>query len=65
MKPLKRSEIKRYRQTGEPVDKAGGYEIQGFGSGFAARLEGSYSGVVGLPMFEARELLATAGINWL
>jgi len=65
MKPLARWEMERYWATGEPEDKAGGYAIQGIGSGFIARLEGSYSGVVGLPMFETRELLATAGINWL
>lgn len=65
MKPLARWEMERYWATGEPEDKAGGYAIQGIGSGFVARLEGSYSGVVGLPMFETRELLATAGIDWL
>lgn len=65
MKPLARWEMERYWATGEPVDKAGGYAVQGIGSGFVARLEGSYSGVVGLPMYETRELLATAGIDWL
>jgi len=65
MKVLGRWEIERYWATGEPRDKAGGYAIQGLGSGFVARLEGSYSGVVGLPMFETRELLATVGIDWL
>lgn len=65
MKSLARWEIERYWETGEPCDKAGGYAIQGLGSGFVARLEGSYSGVVGLPMFEARQLLATVGIDWL
>lgn len=65
MKSLARWEMERYWATGEPRDKAGGYAIQGIGSGFVARLEGSYSGVVGLPMFETRELLATAGVDWL
>lgn len=65
MKPLARWEMERYWATGEPGDKAGGYAIQGIGSGFVARLEGSYSGVVGLPMFETRELLAGSGIDWL
>ncbi len=65
MKPLSRLEITRYWSTGEPRGKAGGYAIQGIGGGFVARLEGSYSGVVGLPMYETRELLATAGIDWL
>lgn len=65
MKTLARWEIERYWATGEPRDKAGGYAIQGLGSGFVARLEGSYSGVVGLPMFETRELLAGVGLDWL
>lgn len=65
MKSLARWEMERYWETGEPRDKAGGYAIQGLGSGFVVRLEGSYSGVVGLPLFETRELLATVGIDWL
>jgi septum formation protein len=65
MKSLSRWEMERYWATGEPRDKAGGYAIQGLGAGFVTRLEGSYSGVVGLPLYETRELLATAGIDWL
>jgi len=65
MKPLARWEIDRYWASGEPADKAGGYAIQGIGSGFVARIEGSYSGVVGLPLYETRELLASAGLDWL
>lgn len=65
MKSLARWEVERYWATGEPRDKAGGYAIQGIGSAFVARLDGSYSGVVGLPLFETRELLASAGIDWL
>lgn len=65
MKRMARWEMERYWATGEPRDKAGGYAIQGVGSGFVARLEGSYSGVVGLPLFETRELLAAAGVDWL
>ena len=65
MKTLACSEIERYWATGEPRDKAGGYAIQGIGGGFVERLEGSYSGVVGLPLFETRELLESAGISWL
>ncbi|MDZ7840510.1 MAG: Maf family protein [Gammaproteobacteria bacterium] len=65
MKRLERWEMERYWATGEPRDKAGGYAVQGIGGGFVERLEGSYSGVVGLPMFETRELLAAAGVDWL
>ena len=46
-----------YWGTGEPLDKAGGYAIQGLGARFVARLEGSYSGVMGLPLFELTRLL--------
>lgn len=65
MKALCRREIERYWASGEPADKAGAYAIQGLGSAFVARLEGSYSSVVGLPLFETRQLLIEAGIDWL
>jgi len=65
MMDLTRSQMERYWNTGEPRDKAGGYAIQGIGGGFVSRLDGSYSGVMGLPAFETRELLARAGIDWL
>lgn len=51
-----------YWATGEPVDKAGAYAIQGQGAIFVASLEGSYSGVMGLPLFETAKLLSAAGI---
>lgn len=54
-------EIERYWKTGEPADKAGGYAIQGRGAAFITRIEGSYSGVVGLPLYELGELLKRAG----
>jgi len=50
-------EAKKYWATGEPVDKAGGYGIQGIGGIFAQRLEGSYSAVVGLPLEQTERLL--------
>ena len=50
-------EAAAYWATGEPQDKAGAYAIQGRGAVFVARLEGSYSGVVGLPLFETAQLL--------
>ena len=59
------AEILAYWQTGEPHDKAGAYAIQGLGAVFVERLEGSYSGVMGLPLFETAQLLAAAGINTL
>jgi len=62
---LRDGEAQAYWRTGEPADKAGGYAIQGFGALFVRRLEGSYSGVVGLPLFETGELLAGAGCTLL
>jgi septum formation protein len=56
-------EARRYAATGEPFDKAGGYAIQGRAAVFVTRLEGSYSGVVGLPLAETAALLAQAGIR--
>jgi septum formation protein len=52
-----------YWASGEPADKAGAYAIQGLGAIFVRQLEGSYSGVMGLPLFETAELLAEAGIH--
>jgi septum formation protein len=54
-----------YWQTGEPADKAGAYGIQGLAAVFIERLEGSYSGVMGLPLFETGELLSRFGIKLL
>lgn len=51
-----------YWLSGEPVDKAGGYAIQGRGAVFVRHLSGSYSNVVGLPLFETARLLADAGL---
>lgn len=55
---LSLSEIQLYWQTGEPADKAGGYGIQGIGAIFIQHLSGSYSGVMGLPLYETSQLLA-------
>lgn len=52
--------IERYVATGEPFGKAGGYAIQGRAAAFIARLEGSYSGVMGLPLYETACLLGVA-----
>ncbi|MGH8547570.1 MAG: Maf family protein [Methylococcales bacterium] len=59
------SEMAAYWRTGEPRDKAGCYAIQGLGGLFVRRIEGSYSGVVGLPIYETAELLNKAGIRLL
>ncbi len=58
-------EIDAYWQTGEPQDKAGGYAIQGLAAVFVERLEGSYSGVMGLPLYETAQLLQEFGIQVL
>lgn len=58
-------ESNAYWDTGEPADKAGGYAIQGLGALFVAELIGSYSGVMGLPLFETAQLLNEFGIEIL
>lgn len=62
-RPLTTAEIVAYCQSGEPLDKAGSYAIQGLGSIFVASIRGSYSGVMGLPLFETAELLSRQGIH--
>ncbi|WP_434456848.1 septum formation inhibitor Maf [Stutzerimonas urumqiensis] len=59
---LRRDEIEAYWATGEPCDKAGAYGIQGLGAVFVERIEGSYSGVVGLPLCETARLLEQFGL---
>ncbi|SHM33006.1 Maf family protein [Halomonas cupida] len=63
MREISDAEISAYWRTGEPVDKAGGYAIQGLASVFVTRIEGSYSAVVGLPLFETAQLLARQGVT--
>lgn len=60
-KPLSAAEIDAYIASGEGLGKAGGYAIQGRAEAFVRFLAGSHSGVVGLPLFETRALLAGAG----
>jgi len=57
------AEVRNYWDTGEPRDKAGGYAIQGYGAAFVADLRGSYSGVMGLPLYETAEFLRSAGVS--
>ncbi len=59
---LSRQECEAYAATREPLDKAGGYGIQGRAAAFVSELRGSYSGVVGLPLYETAELLSEAGV---
>jgi septum formation protein len=61
-RPIGDDEALAYWHTGEPADKAGGYAIQGRAALFIERLEGSYSGVMGLPLFETAQLLESFGL---
>lgn len=61
---LTASECAAYWGGGEPSDKAGGYGIQGRAAAFIAHLQGSYSGVMGLPLFETAELLREFGVRF-
>ena len=61
-RPLTAQEIEHYVATGEPADKAGAYAIQGKAAAFITRIDGSFSGVVGLPLAETAELLARLGM---
>jgi len=63
-RPLSAGECERYWQTGEPVDKAGAYAIQGLGGVFVTALKGSSSSVVGLPLAETCQLLQAFDIAW-
>lgn len=60
---LTSSQIERYVDTGEPLDKAGAYAIQGLGAIFVERIEGCYSNVVGLPLQVLAKLLTAAGVR--
>jgi septum formation protein len=60
--PLSAAQIRAYWASGEPQGKAGAYAIQGLGAVFVAHIAGSYTGVMGLPLFETATLLRAAGI---
>jgi septum formation protein len=62
-RPISAAEADAYWTSGEPRDKAGGYGIQGIGGIFAERIEGSYSGIVGLPLAETEALLQAFGVD--
>ena len=63
LKTLDPVELRRYVSTGEPLDKAGAYAIQGLGALFVTRIDGSYSAVMGLPLYETGELLRGSGFD--
>lgn len=58
-------QMKQYWHSGEPADKAGGYAIQGLASAWVKSIQGSYSGVVGLPLYETNKLLSQINMHWL
>lgn len=62
-KPLSMIEIQNYCQTHEPMGKAGSYAIQGYAAAFISNISGSYSNIVGLPLFETAELLKQIDIH--
>lgn len=62
---ISQQEAQAYWRSGEPADKAGCYGIQGLGAIFIERIEGSYSGIMGLPLYETAQLLQQAGIKVL
>ena len=65
LRPLERAECEAYWDSGEPSDKAGAYAVQGLGAIFIESLHGSYSGVMGLPLYETAALLSAAGVPLL
>ncbi|HEZ6259211.1 Maf family nucleotide pyrophosphatase [Neisseria polysaccharea] len=60
-KPLSSEEISAYVQSGEPMDKAGAYAVQGIGGIFIQSIEGSFSGIMGLPVYETVSMLQDLG----
>jgi len=61
---LTEEDCKEYCKTNEPFDKAGSYGIQGYGSAFIKKINGSYSNIVGLPIYELVKLLKELGISY-
>lgn len=62
--PMATAQIKAYVASGEPMGKAGAYAVQGRAAGFISHIRGSYSGIMGLPMFETAELLRSLGFKF-
>lgn len=63
MLPLPPEDVEWYVRTGEPMDKAGAYAVQGIGSMFIDSIHGSYTNVVGLPLAMLFQMLRKAGID--
>jgi len=63
MRLITPAEAAAYWASGEPAGKAGGYAIQGLGARFIAHIDGSYSGVMGLPLYETAQLLQSLGLS--
>ena len=61
--PLTRAQIQTYVATGEPMGKAGAYAVQGRAAAYIEHISGSYSGIMGLPMFETAQLLRAFGFK--
>ena len=61
--PRSEGEIAAYVASGEPQGKAGAYAVQGLAAAFIARISGSYSGIMGLPLYETAQLLRAAGLG--
>jgi septum formation protein len=60
---LTKQQVHRYAASGEPMGKAGAYAVQGAAAAFISRIAGSYSGIMGLPMFETAQLLRAFGFR--
>ncbi len=60
---MTQTQVRAYANTGEPLGKAGAYAIQGRAAAYVSRLEGSYTGIMGLPMFETANLLRSFGFE--
>lgn len=63
LEALSARQIQRYVATGEPIGKAGAYAVQGRAAAFISHINGSYSGIMGLPMFETAQLLGAFGFQ--
>ena len=62
---ISETQMQRYWDSGEPQDKAGAYAVQGLASAWVEKIDGSYSNVVGLPLFLVNQMLGKVNLNWL